>query len=362
MDVVVPPALAATQTLDNVSNLDVRSALVLDFNQNILFNSTGTYHIHVYDDSGVTGLITTNALSTTGTTSVQDTTKNDVDITITNGIVTGLMVGTVDYTLLGGGVYGVMTSTRMAQSAIISGSKLIIDVGGGDVSTNAFNFDWDFGANYHVEFDAGLVTSADGSQTNAALSSTTAVNFTTVTPAADAIGAASQIQSTTDGSLSASYLWHSAHQGSGTSQAGAVALNFTTGMHALVAEAGAVAGTLPANTKYTAVPLSGNVNITGFGSNDILYTDNNGNMSLVTTQGTLGATLSGAASTTSAANSTIKRTDGGNRVNEWFADYGTTGGQSAGYGVGSGASGLAGTGDVYLEGVNAFNKDLIMFG
>jgi hypothetical protein len=85
-------------------------------------------------------------------------------------------------------------------------------------------------------------------------------------------------------------------------------------------------------------------------------------MSLVTTQGTLGATLSGAASTTSAANSTIKRTDGGNRVNEWFADYGTTGGQSAGYGVGSGASGLAGTGDVYLEGVNAFNKDLIMFG
>jgi trimeric autotransporter adhesin len=367
LKLVDTPALAATQALVGVNNLDVRSALVLTFNQAVKFSSGGTYHIHLYDDMGTSGLVTTNNSSSTGTKTTQDVTDNDVDITITNGVVTGLTVGALDYTQLGlnGTALNVgMSSARMAQSAKIVGDKLIIDVGGGDVSTNNYNFDLDFGSNYHIAVDAGLISSLDGSQSNAAIGSAaanTGVSFKTVTPAADTTGAASQIQNA-DGSLSSSYLWHSAHQGSGTTQTAAVAIDFSTGAHALVTEAKSVTGTAPNNTTFIAAQVSGNINLTGFGANDLLYTDNNGNMAMLTTQATKTATWSGAAATGSSPTATVKEADGGNTVNVWFADYGMAGGPSAGYSVGTGTTGLAGTGAVYFEGPNAYNKDLVIFG
>jgi hypothetical protein len=366
------PALTSSQSLAAATGadatthaaLDVRSALVLNFDQNIAFNTaTGVRHIHIYDDMGTAGLITHNPSFASGIQSVQDVTDNDVDITITDGVVTGVMVGTVDYTLLGGGGATAMTQQRMMNSATISGSKLIIDIGGGDVASNAFNFDWDFGANYHVAFDAGLVVGTTSGVSSVGFGSSTAgtgLAFTTVTPAMGSIGSASQIQSIVDGSLSSSFIWHSANQGDPvtTGQSAATPLDFSSGMHALVSEASAT--TL--NQAYTAA-LKGVVNVSGFGLNDLLYTDNNGNMAMHTSQGEKGATWAGAASTTTAANATVKRSDSGNATVEYFADYGTTTGPSAGYTISYNAStSFNAQGDIYFEGSHVFNKDLVVFG
>jgi hypothetical protein len=66
---ILPP-WPPSQALDNVSNLDVTSALVIAFDQSVSLNSTGTQHIKIFDDMGTAGWTVTN---TTSSESKQDT-------------------------------------------------------------------------------------------------------------------------------------------------------------------------------------------------------------------------------------------------------------------------------------------------
>ncbi|MGE0099838.1 MAG: Ig-like domain-containing protein, partial [Hydrogenophaga sp.] len=87
--------LALTTSLNGVTNLDVKSALVLNFNQDI---SLSDGQIRILDMMGTSGWTLSN-ISTD--VSRQDVTGNDVVITLADGVVTGMTIGGVDYTALG---------------------------------------------------------------------------------------------------------------------------------------------------------------------------------------------------------------------------------------------------------------------
>ena len=310
------PLLLGTQALDGVANLDVSSALVLKFDASNL--ALGSGHIYIKDDMGTSGWSFTNA---TSSESKQDVTDNDVDITLSNGVVTALSIGGVAHTALGG--VG-LSAAQLANSVSVSGDKLIINIAPQDLSKwgttsvagtaqGGWHFGWDFGANYHVEFDAGIVTAGSSGAANRALSDSTTLNFTTVTPVQNSSGATSQKLSTSDGSLAASYTWHNGHVGDATG-ANAMSLNFTTGQHALFIEVGG------GNTKQTTT--TGLVNLSSFTTDDILYLDNMGSMAMQSTEGQAAATWSGSLSTTKRSLSNV---DGGTSMDVVFTDYtGTT--------------------------------------
>jgi Bacterial Ig domain len=265
--IVESPTLLATQALDGVNNLDVKSALVLGFSDNIVL---GNGKITVHDDMGSSGWTIMNA--TTGE-SVQDIYANDVVITLTDGAVTGLVIGGVDKT------------SEAAGSVTVSGNKLIIDPAGLDSASNTdWDFDWDFGANYHVSLDAGVVKSASGLG-NAAIDGASNLNFSTVAPADAPAGAASQALNSTSGALESGYTYHNAH----VSKVGAtaVALNFSTGKHALVFQ-DAGADPIPSADKHVTT-IGGYVSLSGFSADDLLYLDNMGNVSQATGEGSKGA-------------------------------------------------------------------------
>ena len=263
LSVVNTPALAAVQTLDNVGTtatskpLDVRSALVIAFNQVVTFNDTGTQTIKIMDDMGTAGLTRRNYQSTE---TVQDTFDNDVVITLVSGVVTKVTIGSTtvsgvttptDYssrfdlansvrlvTVAGASnlvidlkqkyatydatspnsvlwapigvdgaevqvtLYGA-TNSDTAPVAVIKGTSTppvgkttlldnpvdsqiaaaLASVGGTTANAHRGSapFDWDFGANYHVELDAGLVKNSGGLG-SAAVTDATVLNFKTVTP------------------------------------------------------------------------------------------------------------------------------------------------------------------------------------
>ena len=258
--------LLSTQAVNGVSNLDVKSALVIGFDQSI---TLGSGQITVHDDMGTNGWTIKN--TTTGE-SVQDTYANDVVITLTNGVVTGLTIGGVDKT------------SEAAGSVSVNGNKLIIDPAGLDSASNTdWDFDWDFGANYHVSMDAGVVKATTTGSSNVAIDGATSLHFTTVTPADAAAGAASQALNTATGALEGGYTYHNAHVSDIT--ANAVALDFSTGKHALVMQD---AGFAPTNTNYRGTTIGGYVSVSGFTADDLFYMDNMGNMSQVTADGTRG--------------------------------------------------------------------------
>ncbi|ARV18611.1 hypothetical protein AEP_01667 [Curvibacter sp. AEP1-3] len=323
IDLVSLPALKSTQVLDNVANLDVKSALVLEFSAENL--ALGSGQIRIKDDMGATGLITRNTTVGIANNSKQDVTDNDVVITLTNGVVTDLTVGTASYTTFGG--VG-LSLQRLQDSVKVSGSKLIIDIGGADATTwgtnnTNWNFDWDFGANYHVEFDAGVVKAGAGGPANLAMTNDQTLNFTTVTPADGSAGAASQ-KMDSNGALSSGYIYHNAHQGSTAGgQAGAIDLNFATGAHALVVQLNSVSSS---NPQYIKTSLGGNIDVAGFGIDDVIYNDNGGNMLLKSIEGLTGTPWSGSGSLTTGAagTSTLKRTVdtdvSGQATWTWFGD------------------------------------------
>lgn len=260
------PQLLANQSIDNVANLDVDSAIVLTFGQNI---ALGSGQIRIMDDMGTNGWTVDNP--TTGE-SKQDVTDNDVILTLTNGVVTGFTVGGMD------------KSASMAGSVTVDGNRLIINPSGDHSAfgNTAWNFDWDFGANYHIALDAGVVKGSGGNG-NAAVTDTTALNFTTVTPVANVTGAASQKMNTSSGALQSGYTWHSAHTGSDDQLTGYV-MDFSGGAHALVIQ------TNGGTTRTTTI--GGKVTLSNFGveggvitSDDLLYNDNLGDMNMATTDG-----------------------------------------------------------------------------
>ena len=319
--VIEAPAITNTATLDGISNLDVRSEIILTFSDTI---QLGSGEIRIMDDMGTSGWTLTN--TTTGE-SKQDVTDNDVVITLTDGDVTGLTIGGVD------------KSAEMADSVSVNGDKLIISPAGSDdtLSTD-WDFDWDFGADYHIELDTGVVT-ANGVG-NVAISDSTTLNFTTVTPAGDATGAASQTMAA-DGTMADSLIYHHGHVADAT--ADGYAMNFGTGSHALVlqSEGGG-------DTRTTTI--GGKVLLSGLGIDDIIYMDNGGDMSIATTDGFKGANYTGSGNSNARL---LDNVDGGTQLQTVFADYADTGWTAI--------TSLKG-GDLMLENVDHFNANIVVFG
>ena len=325
------PVLAAAQALDNVTNLDVTSALVVNFDQDI---SLGTGQIKIFDDMGTSGWTNTN--TTTGE-SKQDTFDNDVVITLAAGVVTGFTVGGID------------KSAQMAGSVTVSGNHLIINPSGDHAATStAWNFDWDFGANYHVNLDAGVVVNGSN-QGIAAVSDATTLNFTTVAPAADAIGAASQKMNVSSGALETGLIWHNASVQDATSTG--LAMDFSSGGHALViqTDGGADTGTnVGFGTRTTTI--SGRVLLSGFGTNDVLYNDNMGNINMLTTEGQKGGSWTGSGNTMTRF---LDNSDGGLQQQVVFVDYANT--------HFTPVTSLAG-GDRIFENSTHYNSNVVIFG
>jgi hypothetical protein len=258
--------MLTTQTFNGVSNLDVKSALSINFDQSI---TLGSGKITVHDDMGTKGWTIKN--TTTGE-SVQDVYQNDIVITLTNGVVTGLTVGGVDKT------------SEAAGSVTVSGNKLIIDPAGPDnASSTDWDFDWDFGANYHVSMDAGVVKATTTGSENVAIDGSSSLHFTTVAPVDAAAGAASQALNTTTGALEGGYTYHNAHVSDITTTA--VALDFSNGKHALVMQD---QGPYSGDPSKRVTTIGGYVSLSGFSADDLFYMDNMGNASLVTGEGNKG--------------------------------------------------------------------------
>jgi hypothetical protein len=291
--------LLSTQTLDGVNNLDVKSALVVSFDQAI---KLGTGKITVHDDMGTNGWTIKN--TTTGE-SIRDTYDNDVVITLTDGVVTGLTIGGVDKT------------SEAAGSVTVNGNKLIIDPAGLDSALSTdWDFDWDFGANYHVSLDAGAVKAASSDRASALIDGSVSLNFTTVTPADAAAGAASQAFNTATGALEGGVTYHNAHVSDITGTA--VALDFSSGKHALVMQD---AGQYQPTSNYRVTTIAGYVSLTGFGADDLIYMDNMGNESLQTWDGQKGGGQWNKDLTLNQIFRSLGNIDGGLEQRVLFADY-----------------------------------------
>lgn len=324
VSIVSAPTITNIATLDGVTNLDVRSDLVLTFSDTI---ALGSGQIRIMDDMGTAGWTLTN---TTTAESKQDVTDNDVVITLTNGAVTALAIGGVD------------KSAEMADSVTVSGNTLVISPAGSDnVSSTDWDFDWDFGADYHVELDAGVVT-ANGVG-NVAINDSTTLNFTTVTPTGDATGAASQAMAA-DGTLTAGYTWHHGHVQDAT--ANGLAMDFSVGSHALMIQSNG----LDVATDKSSTTVGGKVLLSGLGTDDIIYMDNGGDMSFLTTDGHKGANYTGSGNTNARL---LDNSDGGTQFQTVFADYANTGYTAI--------TALGGA-DTMLENITHYNANIVIFG
>ena len=332
------PVLAATQALDGVTNLDVRSALVIAFNQAVTLNTTGTQQITIFDDMGTAGWTVTN---TTSGESKQDVFDNDVVITMTSGVATAVTIGGADYT----------SRFDLANSVKVSGSNLVINLlpaagpAAGSASTagstDSTPFDWDFGANYHVNLGAGVVV-ANG-MGNAALTDATTLNFTTVAPVSAAAGAASLSMDSTGASAatSAGSTWHNAHVQDATSPG--LALDFSVGSHALYIQSDG------GNTKSSTI--TGRVLLSNVNTDDVIYMDNSGNMALASTQGVQAAVYTKSIATSDLTRS-LANSDGGTGQDVVFSNLNA---------AWTNVTSLNG-GDNTLENATHFNANVVIFG
>jgi len=178
---VIVPTLSAS-LLDNVTNLEVSSNIVLNFSANV--TAAAGKFIHIINDGGTGfhGESTVNTLNIL----VTDTTQ----VTIVNGKVT--------------------------------------------INPTA---DLDLANNYHITIDAGAFTASAGGAAMAAYDGTSTLNFSTVTPGTSALAnaAASQVMNA-DGTLGSGHLWLDI-EGIGSPSAGSgTALDLAVNNYALVAK------------------------------------------------------------------------------------------------------------------------------
>ena len=223
VDVVTAPTI--TSTIDNVTNFDVTSNIVLTASENV--TAVTNKYIHIINDGG-TGFHGEATVNTQDIL-VTDTTK----VTITNNTIT-------------------------------------INPG----------FDLDLSNNYHITVDAGAFVNA-GSVVSAAVSDSTTMNFSTVTPgaAAGGVAGAAASQKMVDGTdaLVVSYGWWDIET-LGSTVSGSVSGDLSAGNIAVVFKD---YDPLPGDAfnGYTGIGSPGDdyVSLTGFGSGDLLYIDNQTN-------------------------------------------------------------------------------------
>jgi hypothetical protein len=164
----VVSAPTASSTADGVTNLDVRSPIVLTFSENVSIGASGT--------------ITLTDLNTNGEGWKNDTTDNSQTIDITTAVANGE-----------------------------------ITIAGNIVTINP-EFDLDFATNYEITISAGAFTGDTSGEDSLEVQSGD-LTFTTVTPATDNSGALSQIQvAGTDAMVNSNY-WVDGHQSDPTATA-----------------------------------------------------------------------------------------------------------------------------------------------
>ena len=224
------PGMAPTlkaNALDGVTNLDVRSNIVLEFSEAVTAVAGKAIRI-VNDANGGT------KLGYTG-----ESTTNTLVLDVTDPRVT------------------------------ISGTKITINPGR----------DLDLSNNYHIEIDAGAFVGVTSQQGNAAVSDATTLNFSTVTPDTDrsitSTTGLSQIMQA-DGTLADSFIWKDMEGWPGGKTGSQTTLDLSGRSIALVtADLLAAPATLdPAATNVE----TGNFNLAlqNFGANDLIYMDDLG--------------------------------------------------------------------------------------
>ena len=223
---LVTPGLGLTlnaNALNNVSNLEVSSNLVINYNESVTAAS-GKY-IHIVNDGG-TGFHGESTINTLNI-SVTDTTQ-----------------------------------------VTISGSKVTLNP----------TADLDLGNNYHITIDAGAFTGVTSRQASAAYDGTSTLHFSTVTPGANALSnaVASQVMNT-DGTLGSGHLWLDIEGVGSPSSSTGTGLDLSGNNYALVAkDYDAVGGS--ASTGYDGVKTADfYVAAASFGAGDLLYIDNQSN-------------------------------------------------------------------------------------
>jgi hypothetical protein len=210
-------APSLTSTIDNVTNFEVTSNIVLTSTEPLSANA-GKF-IHIINDVG-TGFHGENIVNT-----------QDISVTDTSKV-------------------------------SIVGSTITINPG----------FDLDFANSYHITVDAGAFTGSSSGQGSIAVTDPTSLNFSTVAPTATLTGAGSASQAMVSGTdaMVAGHAWFDAEANSNPSAA-AVTLNMGTGANAIAVGDVGSAG-IATNDFYVA--------LTNFGNGDLIYVDNLGVNSL----------------------------------------------------------------------------------
>ena len=215
-----PQSTLSASLLDNVTNLEVSSNIVLNFSANVTA-ATGKF-IHIINDGGTGfhGESTVNTLNILAT----DTTQ----VTIVNGKVTINPTG-----------------------------------------------DLDLANNYHITIDAGTFTASAGGAAMAAYDGTSTLNFSTVTPGTSALAnaAASQVMNA-NGTLGSGHLWLDIEGIGSPSAPSGTALDLAANNYALVAKDYNAAGGSSGSDGVTTGDFY--VAAKNFGAGDLLYIDNQG--------------------------------------------------------------------------------------
>ena len=193
VDVVTAPTIASS--IDNVTNFDVTSNIVLTATENV--TAVAAKYIHIINDGG-TGFH-------------GEATVNTQDILVTD-------------------------TTKVT----IVNDTIIINPG----------FDLDFNNSYHIMIDEGAFLSVASGQGSVATADAAAMNFATVNPSASATAAASSKMGSTD-TIVSSYSWWDA-EGNGAPGGAPVARDFASGDFAITGNDLATTG-IATNDFYIAV-------------------------------------------------------------------------------------------------------------
>jgi hypothetical protein len=215
------PTLIAS-ALDNVSNFDVSSNLVLNYSESV--TAVSGKFIRIVNDGGI----------------------------------------------------GFRGESSTHTLSIAANDTSQVSISGGRITLNPA-FDLDLANNYHIEIDAGAFVGATSNLASAAYDGTASLNFQTVTPGTTALAnAAASQKMAADGSMTASTQWLDI-EGIGSPSGSATALDLSGGNYALVAKDYEAAGG-NADNGYDGIQVGDlNVALTKFGLGDLTYIDDQGN-------------------------------------------------------------------------------------
>ena len=209
-------------TLDNVSNFEVSSDIVLSYSESVTAQ-TGKY-IRIVDTGGA-GFRGENKTNTQ-VIEVTDTTQ--------------------------------------------------VSIAGGKVTLNP-TFDLDLSSNYHIEIDAGAFVGQTSGQASGAYNGSTSLNFSTVTPGTGSLANATTSQAMdANGAMVAGRSWLDI-EGIGSPSGSPTALDLAGGNYALVAKDYNLAGA-DSELGYDGIALGDlNVLLNNFALGDLIYIDDQGN-------------------------------------------------------------------------------------